>query len=210
MSIITKSLEKIPSKALEEFSFLLNDLIGKEQGIYALYRGDILYYTGKSIDLQRRLIQHLDDRHKKKWDSFSLFVVKDKRHIADLESLLIKIHKPKGNTLKPKIKAKNLLKDYKNLIVNFHKEELEKMLGEENFCKNSHKNKKIISIIANYKGTQYNAKYNYSDHSVCYNKKTYSSPSAAGRAVTGKPNDGLLFWKIKNKKGQLTPLKKVI
>ena len=207
MSIITKSLEKIPSFALEQFSFLLKDLIGKEQGIYALYKGKILYYTGKSIDLQSRLKQHLNDRHKRKWDTFSLFIVRDKRHISDLESLLITIHKPKGNSQNPRIKAKNLLQDYKNLIENFKA----KMLGNIHVCKKQKKSKNILPVLATYKGMTYYAKFNCKTHSVQYNNITYSSPSAAGNAITRRSTNGLLFWKVEDETTKkLLPLKRVI
>ena len=208
MSIIPGYLEKKPSEVIE-FSFLLKKLLGKEQGIYALYKENNLYYVGKSVDLQRRLKQHLKDRHQNKWNKFSFFVVKDKRHIPDLEALLIRINEPKGNRQKPN-KGKNLEYDYENLIDDYQKRQKDRLLGNNYSGINVSKNKKIISIIANYKGIKYTAKYNYSDHSVCYNKKKYNSPSAAGRAVTGHSNDGLLFWKAKDKNNQLVPLKKLI
>ena len=208
MSIIPGYLEKKPSEVIE-FHFLLKKLLGKEQGIYALYKENNLYYVGKSVDLQRRLKQHLKDRHQDKWNKFSFFVVRDKRHISDLEALLIRINDPKGNRQKPN-KGKNLEDEYESLIDEYQKKQKDRLLGKKNSSVNISRNEKIISIIATYKGTRYAAKYNYYDHTVCYNKKKFLSPSAAARAITNRYSNGLVFWKTKDKNNKLVPLKKVI
>lgn len=51
MAIITKKLQNIGISALENYSFLLTELIAEQPGIYALYKGDDLYYIGKAVDL---------------------------------------------------------------------------------------------------------------------------------------------------------------
>ena len=70
MAIITKKLQNIGISALENYSFLLTELIAEQPGIYALYKGDDLYYIGKAVDLKRRLSQHLKDRHQKNGINF--------------------------------------------------------------------------------------------------------------------------------------------
>ena len=89
MGIITKKLQNIHISALQDFAPILLHFVGENQGIYALYKGAKLYYIGRATNLQQRLAQHLRDRHQRKWDQFSLFVVNDEKHIGDLEALLI-------------------------------------------------------------------------------------------------------------------------
>lgn len=206
MGIITKKLQNIHISALQDFSPILLDFVGENQGIYALYKGTKLYYIGRATNLQQRLAQHLRDRHQRKWDQFSLFVVNDEKHIGDLEALLIDICAPVGNKAHPRGQAKDLRKELSDRIDAFHADEKELLLG-----KVIHRKKlQTIFLQNSYKGRRYTATFNYNTHEVKYNKIVYSSPSAAARAVTNKNVNGLLFWKSKDSKGKLVPLKKLI
>lgn len=205
MGILTKKLQNIGIIALEEYSFILTELIAEQPGIYALYKGDTVYYIGKAIDLKRRLKQHLKDRHHNKWDKFSLFVVSKEKHISDLESLLITIYDPKGNKSHPKNKAVDLKKEFQARIDAYRKDQDTLLFGQGNKKRSS----KEIILQTTYKGKTYSAKL-LSDNTVLFKNKTYSSPSSAGRAVTGKiSNNGLTFWKAKNKYGTLVNLKDI-
>ncbi len=131
MAIITKKLQNIGISALENYSFLLTELIAEQPGIYALYKSDDLYYIGKAVDLKRRLSQHLKDRHHKKWDKFSLFIVNNEKHIGDLESLLVTICEPKGNRQHPRGKAVNLESDFKKRIDTYRQEQDALLFGRK-------------------------------------------------------------------------------
>ena len=206
MGIITKKLQNISIAALEDFSPILLDLIGEDQGIYALYRGEKLYYVGRASNLQRRLSHHLWDRHQRKWDKFSLFIVKNEKHIGDLESLLIAICEPMGNRAHPRGQAKDLKKEFEDRIDAFHADEKAFLLGQKPICKKKTK----ISLKNTYKNKQYSATFDCKTHQVRYNKVLYSSPSAAARAITKQPVNGLLFWKGKDKTRKIVPLKQLI
>lgn len=206
MAIITKKLQNIGISALENYSFLLTELIAEQPGIYALYKGDDLYYIGKAVDLKRRLSQHLKDRHQKKWDKFSLFIVNNEKHIDDLESLLITICEPKGNRVHPHASIKDLKKEFANRIEAFHSDEKDLLFGVQRHCSP----RKNINLKANYKGKQYKAVFNCKNYTVKYNKISYSTPSAAARAITNRYSNGLAFWKGKDKTGKLVPLKKLL
>ncbi|WP_428057538.1 GIY-YIG nuclease family protein [Candidatus Avelusimicrobium alvi] len=206
MGIITKKLQNVSVAAVEDFSPILLDCVGEDQGIYVLYKGAKLYYIGRAVNLQKRLAQHLRDRHQKKWDKFSLFVVSDEKHIGDLESLLIDICEPTGNRSHPKTEVKDLKKEFEDRIDAFHADEKALLLGEKPICKKQ----KMISLQRIYKGKKYTAAFDCKQHTVLYNKVLYSSPSAAARAVVKHSANGLLFWKGTDKKGKLVPLKKLI
>ena len=206
MGIITKKLQNVNIAAVQDFSPILLDFVGENQGIYALYKGAKLYYIGRAANLQKRLSQHLRDRHQRKWDKFSLFVVNNEKHIGDLESLLIDICEPTGNRAHPKGQAKDLKKEFEDRIDAFHADEKALLLGNKPICKK----KKTISLYNVYKDNKYTAIFDCQKHTVIYKKITYSSPSAAARTITKQNVNGLLFWKGKDKKGKIVPLKKLI
>ena len=88
----------------------------KGHGIYVLYKGDEIYYVGLSKrSLRGRLKSHaLRDRHKGKWDKFSFYQIGRTKYIKDIESLLLRVIKPKGNKVTGKFKRKyNLIRKTK-------------------------------------------------------------------------------------------------
>ena len=79
----------------------------KGGGIYALYDNHGLYYVGLTdFSLRHRIQTHTQDRHKGKWKRFSWYHVPNVRAIKDLESVLISVLDPKGNTNKGKLRKK--------------------------------------------------------------------------------------------------------
>ena len=90
---------------------LYKQALGTKQrgsGIYVLYKGNRVYYVGKSkTSLRRRLREHaLKDRHKEKWGTFSLYQIGRIKYIEDIESLLIRIIDPPGNRIKGRFRRK--------------------------------------------------------------------------------------------------------
>lgn len=65
-------------------------------GIYVLYKDGAPHYVGKAASLSWRIRAHMNDRLKRKWDTFSLYVIRGDRYMKDVESLLLRIVKPKG------------------------------------------------------------------------------------------------------------------
>lgn len=91
---ISKVHEKAPGTKLKGF------------GVYALYKGKKLVYAGLATkSLRGRLKQHI--RHKKgKWDHFSFYQVIDSEHIKDIETLILRVSKPKLNKRKGTFRSK--------------------------------------------------------------------------------------------------------
>lgn len=109
-SLITSHLVGIKRALLEGekrpafLEFLLRQHARAARGLYALYdKKGRLYYTGKASDLQRRLNEHLKDKHGDSWDRMTLFVVSDSANVAELEGLVVATANPPGNKQKPKI-----------------------------------------------------------------------------------------------------------
>ena len=96
-SLVTSYLEGVSWRVFEEYPGLVRDLIRGESGVYALYKGDRIYYVGLTQDLRSRLKRHLADRHQGAWDRFSVYVTRNDKDMRELEALLIRIVSPQGN-----------------------------------------------------------------------------------------------------------------
>lgn len=79
-------------------------------GVYVLYRDEIPYYVGKAVVLRERLLRHANrygSKHYLFWNYFSMFVVRNSRARAQLESFLIAAM-PTANGAKPRIRKEPL------------------------------------------------------------------------------------------------------
>jgi Uri superfamily endonuclease len=97
--LVSQHLEHIKFNALEDYQQIIRTYIRRREGVYALYRKGTLYYVGLASDLKWRLGNHLKDRHKEKWDAFSVYLTVNAEHLKELESLMLRVIKPmpKGN-----------------------------------------------------------------------------------------------------------------
>jgi len=110
--LIRAYAEKLPGSVLEIFWKEFKRLVRGHGGIYVLYRHGVPHYVGKASALHWRIKHHTRDRLKRKWNSFSLYVVRGDRHIKDVESLLLRIVEPKGARVSGHFKgAKNLRRE---------------------------------------------------------------------------------------------------
>lgn len=103
--LIKGSLEKIPAEVMEEESFrkTLREIMKDWSGIYVLYKDDKIYYIGKATSGFWRLWNHFKrSKHSGKWNKFSIFRFRTK-NLIDIETLLLRISKPKGNKSIPRI-----------------------------------------------------------------------------------------------------------
>lgn len=221
-AIIAGHLEKIGSRVFDDFSSVITDLIKGNQGIYALFKKDRLYYVGLASNLKGRIKAHIRDRHHHKWTHFSLYIIRKEDHIREIESLVLRVAYPKGNKVRGKLKQS---KDLRPLLKRMLKEEWIKQLGgiigsrikpisriekvkmiPEN---NGRPLKGLLRndqrIYCSYKGKNHKARVMPSGLIKVYpSGKLFSSPSLAGMAVTKKQTmNGWKFWKYKDGNGEL-------
>jgi len=227
-SIIQGHLEKVSSVVFERYLNEITSLISGNQGVYALYRRHKLYYIGLASNLKWRIRHHLRDKHKGKWDRFSLYIIRKEDHIREIEALLVRIAGPAGNSQKGRLKKSlNLLPKLKHKVKLKQDEERIKLFEERvgGRMKKTPKKKAKTRVIlkrvdrplkgilgggkrlyANYKGKTYKA-YVYNNGKIKYDGRFYESPSAVGSVIRdGKSTNGWRFWKYKNKSGELVPL----
>jgi len=98
-ALLLQYLEGVSWKILEDYPQAVRELIRSRAGVYALYRrSGKLYYVGLASNLMGRINSHLRDRHHGVWDRFSVYLTQHHEHMKELESLLLRIVKPSGNS----------------------------------------------------------------------------------------------------------------
>ncbi|MCB2230289.1 DUF2924 domain-containing protein [bacterium] len=218
-------MERISSKVFEEYSKEITALIGKQHGVYALYKGKRLYYVGLASNLRIRLGQHTKDKHSGKWDKFSIYLVRKADHIKELESLIMRVAAPEGNAARGKLKhADNLKAELRKSIENSNKERISAMLGERRTARKRTAQKsrrstgrgapplaeyisKGFRIRGEYKGQRFRATV-YKSGTIKFNGVLYNSPSSAAVAARGKQTSGWTFWRYKTG-GEWVPLQEL-
>ena len=226
-TIVVGHLEKVSSGVFEDFPDQVTGLIKKGQGVYALYRRNKLYYIGLAGDLRGRIKWHLKDRHKGKWDRFSLYIIRKEGHIREVESLLVRIADPDGNKQRGKLRgSKNLVRALDKDIKERQNQEREGILGGRKAKTERKKTKKKVRktkgkkerplrgkfpggkmIYAKYKGEEYKA-WVIGNGGIKFKGQIHDSPTGAAKAIIEKGAvNSWNFWKFKKEKGKLVKLK---
>jgi hypothetical protein len=223
-AIVTGYLEKVNAEVFDSYQKEITDMTKGEQGIYALYRKNKLYYVGLATNLRNRIKHHLKDRHKDHWTHFSLYIIRKVDHIKELESLLLRIAYPVGNSIKGKLKTStNLMPTLLNQVKEKQRKEREdirwpsdkepkkvrsfkgKAGTKEKPLKGFFPNGK--RLYATWKGKDFKA-WVFSSGTVKFKGKLYDTPTAAAMAVNGgMAINGWWLWKYKDAKGQMVRLK---
>ncbi len=223
-SLVSEFFEKVSWELLEKYPQIVKEMIRGKAGVYALYNDNELYYVGLAADLHRRLKQHIKDRHGDYWNRFSVYLVTDDEHTKPLESLVLRIASPAGNSVKGKLPAavnqkRSIVQKMKDIDAN----DRAKMMGDA-AIKHRIKAKVKVSgtqgiksviershaLRAEYKGQQYKATLR-KDGQFSYQGKLYSSPSAAAKEIIdGVAVNGRTFWKYKNDAGEWVALSQLI
>jgi len=96
---------KLPSEILENpiFKKKLKEIMRSYSGIYALYKGNNLYYIGLTKNLYARIGWHKKDKHAGRWDKFIIFRIKKIRYLKDIETLIHHLVDTPGNRVKGKV-----------------------------------------------------------------------------------------------------------
>jgi len=214
--LVCQHLENISSDALEKYQKMIRQYVRRRSGIYALYRGDRLYYVGLASNLRSRLKGHLKDRHRNLWDRFSVYLTIGDQHMKELESLVLRISKPIGNKVKGKFKrSENLRRLFAKDIRRGQKDEFNRILGREMtelvLDGKTRKGKKPIlakyiqkrlKIRAKYKNKTYKAHVRR-DGQILFKGRKYYSPSVAARPIVAKGTavNGWHFWEYERAPG---------
>jgi hypothetical protein len=214
-NLVDAYLERIPADVFVRFQEAIKDLASKRHGVYALYKGDKLYYVGLAKNLKSRVQQHLKDQHKREWDMFSLYLIRHVEHLRELETLAIHISKPKGNTqpgrfakstnLKPRLKRLALeavqsmfsakpakpkkTKRIRGPKPHFpHEPPLKGLLPSGTVLRSILKNRSLEARLD-------------PSGKLEVNGRVFNSPSMAAISVTTHARNGWRFWKYRDQNG---------
>lgn len=226
-TLVLHYLERVSSKLFKEYPEILTGLVGGQHGVYALYKGARLYYVGLASNLRGRVKQHLKDKHKGKWDKFSLYLVRRADHIKELEAIIMRVAHPAGNAARGRLSsAKNLRNELERLIKEKQSKEREALLGGKSrpparkvsrkSTKGRAKGRPVLApyitkgfwIRREYKGKMYKAYVNRGG-TVKYNGKLYTSPWKPARLIVPTGVNGWTFWRYRNEKGEWVALDKL-
>jgi hypothetical protein len=95
--LIRGYLERVSSEAFTVTREQVRRCLKGKSGLYALYLDDEFYYVGMTSDLFYRIDHHREDRHRRKWNRFSAYVIQRFRYIKDLEALHLRLLEGPGN-----------------------------------------------------------------------------------------------------------------
>lgn len=215
--LVIEHLENIGAEVFEKFAPVITRFVDRRNGIYALYKGEALYYVGLASNLKGRVKQHLSDRHAHKWDRFSVYLTQGDRFLKEMESLLLRITPTEGNRVKGKLSGSRDLKgELHKSIKELQRMELYGLLGNRKAATSQTSNarkknadvpiaERLVFLKREYKGKLYIATWRR-DGTVKLNGTVYDSLSAAGRAVTKRGTNGWTFWTARNAKKEWVKL----
>ena len=221
--LVIGQLENISWEVIEKYRPIIRDIIRGKSGIYALYNDDELYYVGLATNLMRRLNDHLKDRHKGKWDRFSVYLTRKDEHMKELESLFLRIFKPPGNSVKGKFKnSDNLWPDVRQRIRYEQRVQIAHLKGSSipSSCRKLKSlkpkgAKKLVELVnkriklkASYKGYEYTATLR-KNGTIYFDGYIYNSPTAAAKEIVKGSVNGWRFWKYKDNKGSWIALNNI-
>lgn len=222
--LVCQHLEKISRKLLEDYPELVRQFRGRH-GIYALYKGNRLFYVGLASNLKSRLHHHLRDQHQQSWDRFSIYLTISDEHLRELESLVLRIASPKGNVQAGKFsRSQDLKRHVRRIYSDIKKREMMDLFGESNFPQKMQPQEisKDKGILAQYINKRFHIRYRYkgklyiahvrkdgwitfaaeSADAKRLRGKLFKSPSAAASAVTSRKTNGWHHWKYERSPGE--------
>lgn len=224
--LVSQYLENVSRRALDDYQAVIRQFVRRRHGIYVLYRRDRVYYIGLAQNLRNRITHHLRDRHANSWDRFSVYLTIADSHMKELESLLLRISKPKGNKAGGRFaKAESLQRHLKREIKEQQRRELDEVMGR--VSQRPTVRAKVVSdtggrqpVLAAYpnrpkflrgrhKGKLHRARV-LRDGSVSHGGETYNSPSLAAAAACGRSTaNGWWFWTYQRAPGDWVRLREL-
>jgi hypothetical protein len=219
-SLVSQHLELVSGALFESHHAILRRFAKGQPGVYALYKAregkePRLYYVGLASDLTGRLKQHLKDRHRKRWNRFSLYLVRATHHIKELEALLLRIAYPIGNTQRGRfVQCEDLRRPLARAIKREHYERQCELLGVDQVRRGRTRRtdavrkratKKQGALVpylslfrrrrlrATYKGRTYKARI-LRDGRISVGGRRSWSPSDAGGQIVNRACNGWHFW----------------
>lgn len=216
-------LENVSWRVMEAYPRIIRDMIRGRHGVYALYKVGRLYYVGLATNLMHRINNHLRDRHRGKWDRFSVYLTTRSEHIKELESLLLRILSPDGNRAGARLAgSENLLLTLNRDLREYDADRRASILGGA-IAERRHRVKarrgrgnealsgfvdRTIGLRGTFRGKTHRARLR-PNGSIKLGKKLFDSPSAAAKRVVKRSVNGWAFWHYRARDGVWRPLRTI-
>jgi len=219
--LVLQHLERVSGDLFEDSSYrtIIDSYARSQSGIYVLYSKNKLYYVGLASNLNQRLNQHRKDRHQGKWDTFSMYLTRNDKHIRELEALLHRVVKPTGNKQTGRLKnSVNLKRAIATEIKYEQSKQLATLLGstkrKQTIIKSNSKTNHALqgffpratTLKGWYKGYEYTARVLKSGE-IRYDDSSFRSPTGAAAHVCNRVVNGWHFWHYKDSQGDWARLK---
>jgi hypothetical protein len=214
LALVHAHLEHVSRGLLEKHFDIVRQSIGRNKGVYALYRKKRLYYIGLATRLSWRLRDHVKDRHGLSWDNFSIYLTINDRHIKELEALLLRIAHPSGNkqTGTP-AGSQNIRRSIMGAIRRKQDEEVSTLFDRRPSSREVTSRKAapahdpvLLRLLLRggrlrgvNKGKIHHARAR-KNGTVRFNGHSYSSLSSAAQAAMKRPTNGWWFWQVERGK----------
>jgi hypothetical protein len=217
-ALVHQHLENVSRELLEHHPDVVRQFIGRNAGIYALYRKNKLYYVGLATALRGRLKAHGKNKHGKSWDRFSIYLTMRDQHLREIEALLLRIANPPGAKQKGRLaQSKDMRRRITRAIREKQYHEVSSLFGRETTPvnagdENESKLRKLLpqgaKIRGTLKGKIFRARVRRSGD-IRFNGKLYNSLSVAAAAALKRPTNGWWFWQVEKGRGNWVRLNRI-
>lgn len=200
--LVQQYLEHIAASVFEQHKDIVAEYTRRQPGIYALYKNDRLYYIGLARNLRARLKQHVRDRHRGRWNRFSFYLLRDHSHLKELESLLLRIVKPTGNTVIGRLpRSQNLRHDFAARLKAQLRQQFDDLIGRQARNADADEPPAVLAryihrffwLRGEHNGKRYRA-FVRRDGWIRYRGWLYRSPSTLAGEILGHKSNGWHFW----------------
>jgi len=214
--LVVQHVENMSRKLLESHHGLVREYIRGRVGIYALYKNRQLYYVGLASDLRSRLKTHFRDRHGEAWDTFSIYLTETADHLRELEALMIRVAKPKGNRSTTNFPGSHdLRRHFRRFIKERNERELTELFGvsgaaarRQRLTPVKGKAPSMAGIVKRKTRIRWERRdqtylaWVFPDGKIQFKGKLFNSPSLAASHITKRAMNGWHVWKFEVAPGQ--------
>lgn len=220
-ALVHQHLENVSRDLLEQHPDVVRQFIGRNAGIYALYKKEKLYYVGLATALRGRLKAHGKNRHGSSWDRFSIYLTIKDQHLREIEALLLRIANPVGAKQRGKLaQSKDMRRRIRRAIREKQYSEVSSLFGREStpvkqLRRSNARDSELRRLLpqggkikGTLKGRVFRARVRRSGD-VRFKGKLYKSLSVAAYAAVKRPTNGWWFWQVERGRGNWVRLDKV-
>lgn len=218
--LVHQHLENVSRDLLERYPELVREFIGRNAGIYALYKKGKLYYVGLATALRGRLKAHVKNRHGNSWDRFSIYLTIKDQQLREIEALLLRIANPPGARQRGKlVQSRDMRRRIEGAIRRKQKSEVVSLFSPRSKAVQLSQKTGVESDLlrllpqgARIRGTLRNRTFRATvrpNGTIRYNGGIYKSLSLAASAAIKRPTNGWWFWQVERGRRNWVRLTKI-